>query len=189
MAHSLTGEVSASPPPAGIGPIRELYSPPLPRRYSSPTRHPPPPAGIGLAPWAVRAPRLHHPSSHLAFTPHPHTLRRRAPCRGCRQKALRQLLPYLHLSRSPPPPPPVANPSPFAHPQTEGSLSWLLTKGFTPALATSVTASNAYSMSDASIFAVSISLTPEGMGRYEEVRVCGGERGGGGQKGEEAGGG
>ncbi|KAL1521923.1 hypothetical protein AB1Y20_021571 [Prymnesium parvum] len=53
--------------------------------------------------------------------------------------------------------------------EREGSLEWLLTKQLSPPLATSVSASSMYSLSDSTIYAISMSLTPEGLERYEEV--------------------
>ena len=50
-----------------------------------------------------------------------------------------------------------------------GSLSWLLTQNLQPPLATAVSASSLYSMTDASVLGISISLTPEGLERYDEV--------------------
>ena len=51
----------------------------------------------------------------------------------------------------------------------EGSLSWLLTQHLDPPLATSVSCSSLYSLSDSTIWGFSITLTPEGLERYTEV--------------------
>ena len=51
----------------------------------------------------------------------------------------------------------------------EGSLSWLLTQRLEPPLATSVSCSSLYSLSDATVWGVSITLTPDGLARHEEV--------------------
>ena len=51
----------------------------------------------------------------------------------------------------------------------EGGLSWLLTRTLQPPLATSVSGNTIYSLSDASVYGVSVSLTPEGLARHEEV--------------------
>ena len=51
----------------------------------------------------------------------------------------------------------------------EGGLSWLLTRKLQPPLATSVSGSTIYSLSDSSVYGVSVSLTPDGLARHDEV--------------------
>lgn len=49
--------------------------------------------------------------------------------------------------------------------EREGSLNWLLVHHLDPPLATSVGASSLYSLSDATMWGVSVTLTPEGLAR------------------------
>ena len=51
----------------------------------------------------------------------------------------------------------------------EGSLAWLLTQRLDPPLATSVSASSLYSLSDATVWGISVTLTPDGLANHEEV--------------------
>ena len=51
----------------------------------------------------------------------------------------------------------------------DGSLTWLLTQRLDPPLATSVSCSSLYSLSDVTIWGFSITLTPDGLARYDEV--------------------
>ena len=57
--------------------------------------------------------------------------------------------------------------------EAEGSLSWLLCEHHSPPLATSLSGSLLYSLSDSSVFGISASLTAEGLADTDRVRRTG----------------